>query len=99
MDGMPRGSMTTDKVGEAAAEITDLMNDFILQYAAWFRRYHEIREAINELPANHAIAMTKRYLEYKKPAQIAAEMNYSERHVMRFIDEGIAELETKINVS
>lgn len=83
LDGMPRGSEVSDKVGNLSAKLTDAtkeLNRAMIRYIDYKR---DVMDMISKLDAKQYRVLHDRYILYKPFLQIADEMHYSRQQIWR----------------
>lgn len=88
-------SLPSKKVEDCACNIVDLQNEIKEEIAALVQAEREVGKFIREAPLDETdrFIMELRYLNYKKWAEIAVELNYAYRWIMRRHKRAIAVLE------
>lgn len=79
LDGMPRSSGVSDKVGDNAVKLVALEK----KKKSLESQKEYIIKILERLPAKEYGVIHRRYVRYMKLEDIAAEMNYSTVHVWR----------------
>ena len=84
LDGMPHGSGLGDKVATLAAKLIDMERELIwMRSDAWEKRMEIIRAVGMLENADQSLLLQLRYIDGKTWEEIAVEMHYSFRHVLR----------------
>lgn len=88
-------SLPSKKVEDCACNIVDLQNEIKEEIAALVQAEREVGKFIREAPLDETdrFIMELRYLNYKKWEEIAVELNYTYRWIMRRHKRAIAVLE------
>lgn len=88
-------SLPSKKVEDCACNIVDLQNEIKEEIAALVQAEREVGKFIREAPLDETdrFIMELRYLNYKKWEEIAVELNYAYRWIMRRHKRAIAVLE------
>lgn len=88
-------SLPSKKVEDCACNIVDLQNEIKKEIAALVQAEREVGKFIREAPLDETdrFIMELRYLNYKKWEEIAVELNYAYRWIMRRHKRAIAVLE------
>lgn len=88
-------SLPSKKVEDCACNIVDLQNEIKEEIAALVQAEREVGKFIKEAPLDETdrFILELRYLNYKKWEEIAVELNYAYRWVMRRHKRAIAVLE------
>lgn len=83
LDGMPRGSGTSDKVGNAAVRLVVMAKeiDRLIDQYVDFKR--EVIGSLEKLPEVEYLVLHKRYVQGLSWGRIAKDMNYSRQQVWR----------------
>ena len=90
LDGMPHGTNVSDKTGNYAAKIADMVIEVIEQRTEALAVRREVWTTVGKIKntdARRVIYM--RYLELKRFEEIAVDMNYGIRNVYRLHGEGL----------
>lgn len=87
-DGQPHGTGTTDPTGTAATRLADQLTDLEHQHRKWmsalWHKRTEIIETIGNVEhAEHNRLLYLRYVECRTWEEIAVDMHYSFRHIIR----------------
>lgn len=91
LDGLPRGTGSGDRVGEAAAKRADLEAALLADYHALLDQQAAIRRYIRALPEQlWQTVMEMRYLQGTSFPMIAARLSYDERQIYRFHKKALA---------
>lgn len=88
IDGMPKGSGKTDKVGSMAPKIADLYReteDALIKYTGLKK---DVLSAIEKLPGNEYGAIHMHYIRYMTWEQVAEEMQCSVSQAKRYAENG-----------
>lgn len=83
LDGMPRGSEVSDKVGNLSAKLADTLrelNTALIRYVDYKR---DVMDLITKLPTNQYRVLHDRYILYRPFMQIAEDMHYSRQQIWR----------------
>lgn len=93
--GSAGSSLPSKKVEDCACNIVDLQNEIKEEIAALIQAEREVGKFIQEAPLDETsrFIMELRYLNYKKWEEIAVELNYAYRWIMRRHKRAIAVLE------
>lgn len=93
--GFGGSSLPSKKVEDCACNIVDLQNEIKEEIAALVQAEREVGKFIKEAPLDETdrFILELRYLNYKKWEEIAVELNYAYRWVMRRHKRAIAVLE------
>lgn len=88
-------SLPSKKVEDCACNIVDLQNEIKEEIAALVQAEREVGKFIRDAPLDETdrFIMELRYLNYKKWEEIAVELNYAYRWIMRRHKRAIAVLE------
>lgn len=88
-------SLPSKKVEDCACNIVDLQNEIKEEIAALVQAEREVGKFIRDVPLDETdrFIMELRYLNYKKWEEIAVELNYAYRWIMRRHKRAIAVLE------
>lgn len=88
-------SLPSKKVEDCACNIVDLQNEIKEEIAALVQAEREVGKFINEAPLDETdrFILELRYLNYKKWEEIAVELNYAYRWLMRRHKRAISVLE------
>lgn len=88
-------SLPSKKVEDCACNIVDLQNEIKAEIAALVQAEREVGKFIKEAPLDETdrFILELRYLNYKKWEEIAVELNYAYRWVMRRHKRAIVVLE------
>lgn len=88
-------SLPSKKVEDCACNIVDLQNEIKEEIAALVQAEREVGKFIREAPLDETdrFIMELRYLNYKKWEEIAVELNYAYRWIMRRHKRAIAVLD------
>ena len=97
LDGLPGGSGTGDRVGNAAAELADMEEDVRRDYAALLRRQKRIGAVIRAVPDEiQSAVLEMRYLQGMPFHRIAAALHYDERQIYRFHQRGVGHVAVQL---
>lgn len=83
LDGMPHGSGTSDKVGNAAVKLVVMAKEIdrlIDQYVDFKRK---VIQDLEKLPENEYLVLHKRYIQGLSWGRIAKDLHYSRQQVWR----------------
>lgn len=98
MTGMPHAPGVSDKVGNAASKLADLIdetNDLVDKFVDHKQRVCQVLE---QLPAEEYGVLHRHYVQYKTLGQIAAEMNYCYMQIWRIKNSGLEQLKDILNM-
>lgn len=84
---------TSDKVGNAVAEMELVRSRLEGQIKISYEILGEIEQAIEDLPAREAYLIRCRYIELLTWEQIAVDMNYSWKQIHRIHSEALRQLQ------
>lgn len=97
LDGMPRGSEISDRTGNLASKIADMHMDAITKRAEVWERRKAINDLINSLNSVHRKILYDHFIMNKTFEQIAVDMGYSFRHLMRLYNDALDEAGRKMS--
>lgn len=97
LDGMPRGSEISDRTGNLASKIADMYMDAINKRAEVWERRKAINELIDSLNSIHRKILYDHFIMNKTFEQIAVDMGYSFRHLMRLYNDALDEAGRKMS--
>ena len=80
---------TSDKVGNAVADIEEVKENLAEQIATSYDVITKIEGAIEVLPARECYLIRARYIELLSWEQIAVDMNYSWQHIHKIHSEAL----------
>ena len=81
--GAPAGSGSPDKIADNLARVDNLIQHYQQKVERLLIQQKRIEEAIESLPANERLLMRYRYIDGLDWIDVAANMNYSWRHMHR----------------
>lgn len=92
LDGMPRGSGTSDKVGNAAVKLVEMTKeiDRLIDQHVNFKR--KVIQDLEKLPENEYLVLHKRYIQGLSWGRIAKDLHYSRQQVWRVNVKGLENL-------
>lgn len=94
LDGLPRGTATSDKMSRIVAEMADLESTLMEEMSGLFIRRMKIITQLGMLKSHkHQLLLQKRYIECKSWEHIAVEMDITWRHCYRLHGSALAEFE------
>ena len=94
LDGLPRGTATSDKMSRIVAEMADLESTLMDEMSGLFIRRQRIITQLGMLKSHkHQLLLQKRYIECKSWELIAVEMDITWRHCYRLHGSALAEFE------
>ena len=94
LDGLPRGTATSDKMSRIVAEMADLESTLMDEMSGLFIRRTKIITQLGMLKSHkHQLLLQKRYIECKSWEAIAYEMDITWRHCYRLHGSALAEFE------
>ena len=94
LDGLPRGTTTSDKMSRIVAEMADLESTLMEEMSGLFIRRQRIITQLGMLKSHkHQLLLQKRYIECKSWEHIAVEMDISWRHCYRLHGSALAEFQ------
>ena len=94
LDGLPRGTATSDKMSRIVAEMADLESTLMDEMSGLFIRRMKIITQLGMLKSHkHQLLLQKRYIECKSWEHIAVEMDITWRHCYRLHGSALAEFE------
>ena len=94
LDGLPRGTATSDKMSRIVAEMADLESTLMEEMSGLFIRRMKIITQLGMLKSHkHQLLLQKRYIECKSWEAIAYEMGITWRHCYRLHGSALAEFE------
>ena len=79
----PHGGGSGDKMSGMVAQIVDLLNNLCENLITIEKKRYEAEQAIKALPAQQATVMYLRYIEGMSWGEIAEEMHYNRKHLMK----------------
>lgn len=87
----------TDKTSEVAVKIADLQTKINAEIEKLICLKHEIKSRIDAIDnADFKLILQKRYLGFEKWEQIAKDMNFTYRHVLRLHNDAIGSIQDVI---
>ena len=90
LDGMPHGTNVSDKTGNYAAKIADMVIEVIEQRTEALAVRSEIWRTVGRIKNTDARRVIyERYLGLKRFEEIAVDMNYGIRNIYRLHGEGL----------
>ena len=81
--GAPAGSGSPDKIADNLARVDNLIQHYQQKIERLLIQQKRIEEAIESLPASERLLMRYRYIDGLDWIDVAANMNYSWRHMHR----------------
>ena len=94
LDGLPRGTATSDKMSRIVAEMADLESTLMDEMSGLFIRRMKIITQLGMLKSHkHQLLLQKRYIECKSWEVIAYEMDISWRYCYMLHGSALAEFE------
>lgn len=94
LDGLPRGTATSDKMSRIVAEMADLKSTLMDEMSGLFIRRQKIITQLGMLKSHkHQLLLQKRYIECKSWEHIAVEMDITWRHCYRLHGSALAEFQ------
>ncbi len=75
---------TSDKVGENASKMADLLNEYQKRYLEAEAERLEVYNKINIVPEPYRTILVKRYIYHRPFEQIAFDLGYSYRQIIRY---------------
>lgn len=90
--GAPAGSGSPDKIADNLARVDNLIQHYQQKVERMLIQQKRIEEAIESLPANERLLMRYRYIDGLDWIDVAANMNYSWRHMHRIHSEILKKL-------
>ena len=98
LDGLPRGTATSDKMSRIVAEMADLESTLMDEMSGLFIRRMKIITQLGQLKSHkHQLLLQKRYIECKSWEHIAVEMDITWRHCYRLHGSALAEFQEVID--
>ena len=98
LDGLPRGTATSDKMSRIVAEMADLESTLMDEMSGLFIRRMKIITQLGMLKSHkHQLLLQKRYIECKSWEHIAVEMDITWRHCYRLHGSALAEFDKVLN--
>ena len=97
LDGMPRGSEISDRTGNLASKIADMHMDAINKRTEVWERRKAINDLINSLNSIHRKILYDHFIMDKTFEQIAVDIGYSFRHLMRLYNDALDEAGRKMS--
>lgn len=95
-NGSGHGSSISDKVGSTAAKLADIEREIDREIDRLVDIKQEIKKTIATVPNDTMRALlTKKYINLKSFEQIAEEMGYSKRHVLRLHEKALIAVEKR----
>ena len=95
LDGLPRGTATSDKMSRIVAEMADLESTLMDEMSGLFIRRQKIITQLGMLKSHkHQLLLQKRYIECKSWEHIAVEMDISWRYCYMLHGSALAEFES-----
>lgn len=83
MSDMPRGSGVSDKVGNIASRLADLMHETNAAQDRYIDQRSEVIRVLEQLPANEYGVLHREYIQYMTQEEIALDMGYSRMQIWR----------------
>ena len=100
LDGLPRGTATSDKMSRIVAEMADLESTLMEEMSGLFIRRQRIITQLGMLKSHkHQLLLQKRYIECKSWEHIAVEMDITWRHCYRLHGSALAEFKEVMDES
>ena len=94
LDGLPRGTATSDKMSRIVAEMADLESTLMEEMSGLFIRRMKIITQLGMLKSHkHQLLLQKRYIECKSWEVIAYEMDISWRYCYMLHGSALADFE------
>lgn len=98
LDGMPRGTATSDKMSRIVAEMADLETTLQDELSGLYIRRLRIITLLGKLKNHkHQLLLHKRYIECKSWEHIAVEMDISWRYCYMLHGSALAEFDHLLN--
>ena len=98
LDGLPRGTATSDKMSRIVAEMADLESTLMDEMSGLFIRRQQIITQLGMLKSHkHQLLLQKRYIECKSWEHIAVEMDISWRYCYMLHGSALAEFDHILN--
>ena len=98
LDGLPRGTATSDKMSRIVAEMADFESTLMDEMSGLFIRRMKIITQLGMLKSHkHQLLLQKRYIECKSWEHIAVEMDITWRHCYRLHGSALAEFDKVLN--
>ena len=98
LDGLPRGTATSDKMSRIVAEMADLESTLMDEMSGLFIRRQRIITQLGMLKSHkHQLLLQKRYIECKSWEHIAVEMDISWRYCYMLHGSALAEFDHILN--
>lgn len=98
LDGLPRGTATSDKMSRIVAEMADLESTLMEEMSGLFIRRQRIITQLGMLKSHkHQLLLQKRYIECKSWEHIAVEMDISWRYCYMLHGSALAEFDHILN--
>lgn len=100
LDGLPRGTATSDKMSRIVAEMADLESTLMDEMSGLFIRRQKIITQLGMLKSHkHQLLLQKRYIECKSWEHIAVEMDISWRYCYMLHGSALAEFKEVMDAS
>lgn len=98
MTGMPHAPGVSDKVGNAAIKLADLIDETNDLVDKFIDHKQEVCQKLEQLSAEEYGVLHRHFVQYKTLGEIAAEMNYCYMQIWRFKNSGLEHLKDILNV-
>ncbi len=96
MSGMPHAPGVSDKVGNAASRLGDLITELDEITDMFIDHKQQVINTLEKLPAEEYGVLHRHYIQYKTLGKVASEMNYSYMQVWRIKEQGLKRLRTML---
>ena len=98
LDGLPRGTATSDKMSRIVAEMADLESTLTEEMSGLYIKRMRIITLLGQLKSHkHQLLLQKRYIECKSWEHIAVEMDISWRYCYMLHGSALAEFSHLLN--
>lgn len=98
INGLPHGSAITDKVGNITAKIVDRTSDALFEREVATDKRNKISNVIRQVnDERYMRVLFERYIKGEKWEQIAVNMGYDYRYVLKLHGRALQEVEKQIN--
>ena len=97
-DGMPHASDISNKVGNNAVKMAELLKEIEALEKRFDDYKQEVNAALKQLPVNQYKVLHKKYILNMNWDEIAYDMNYSRMQIWRFNNSGLIALKSILKV-